>query len=41
LDEKPLNEASFVLPANEGPALPEPGPLKMAPNSAQPLKKKP
>ena len=36
LDSKPLNEASFVLPANEGPRLPDPKGLGIGPNSANP-----
>jgi len=36
LDAKPLNEASFVLPANDGPTLPNPKSLDFGPNSVNP-----
>ena len=36
LDSKPLNEASFILPANDGPTLPDNKGLELGPNSANP-----
>ena len=37
LDSKPLNEASFVLPANDGPALPDTKGIDLKPNSEKPV----
>ena len=36
LDSKPLNAESFVLPANDGPALPDTKGIDLRPNSEKP-----
>jgi general secretion pathway protein D len=36
LDSQPLNDSSFVLPANQGPTLPDPKAIDLSPSSSNP-----